>query len=147
MHSYFDRLFALIGSKLRLRPAELRRRGAASHARSRSDALEAAPAGCTRPSEAALERFRPRIGASGASKTNAFLKKNNEFLLFAVSAAGVSSALRNAPRTTPGMARWCSQTATGVPRELPGAAPRRLSEPVRTLEAAQTRSGRLREAV
>ena len=77
MRSYFDRLFDPMRSRARLITAELRHRGAALRARSPSDTLEAAPAGCTRPSEAAPERFRPQIGASGDSKTTEFLKKNN----------------------------------------------------------------------
>ena len=112
MRSYFDRLLAPARSESRLVSAVFRRCGATSHARSCSDTLEAAPAGCTRPSEAAPERFRPRIGASGASKTKEFLKKNTELLFFAVSAPGVSLALRNAPRTTPGR-------PSGAPRWLP----------------------------
>ena len=84
MRSYFDRLSALTRSRFRLVRAGSRACGAASHARRRSETLEAAPAGCTRPSEAAPERFRPRLGASGASKTKEFLKKtiNSCFLLF-----------------------------------------------------------------
>ena len=72
MRSYFDRLSALIGSSFRLASAEMRHHGATSHARRRSDTLEAAPAGCARPSDVSPEPLRSNFG----SKTTEFHREN-----------------------------------------------------------------------